>query len=178
MARLPASQDPWTLGKPAVNPAFVVLAKARERVVHAQPHWAIDGAEPRECAADVRSWTTRSQVASLTGGVAGTRSSPDGGGCELEDTHGGEPLTAGGRERHGSNRLRRKKTPNLGCFAEGLPLSPLAEAAGTVSSGPTDVPAAASIRGGGEAPAPPTPLADALSSSTRGSPLYAGMGGA
>ena len=44
------------LRTPAVNPTFVVLAKAREGVAHAQPHRAIDGAEPGEGAADVRGW--------------------------------------------------------------------------------------------------------------------------
>ena len=44
------------LRTPAVNPTFVVLAKAREGVVHAQPHRAIDGAAPGDGTADVRGW--------------------------------------------------------------------------------------------------------------------------
>ena len=73
------------LGKPAANPTFVVLAKARARAVHAQPQR--EGAEPSECAADVRGWRRLVPGRRLTGGVAGTRTSGGGGGCELEDTH-------------------------------------------------------------------------------------------
>ena len=41
---------------PAVDPTFVVLAQAREGVVHAQPQRAFDGAAAGEGAADVRCW--------------------------------------------------------------------------------------------------------------------------
>ena len=50
-----------------------------------------------------------------------------------------------------------EEDPQPRLLRRGLASVAAAEAAGAVSSGPTDVPAAASIRGGGEAPPPHAP---------------------
>ena len=112
-------------GTPAINPTFVILAKARESVVHKQPQRTTDVTEPSECAADVRSrrrlgprwqagwWCRRSSAVRRRRRRGAAR-----------DTWCGGALTAG-RQRHGSNHPRRKKIPSLVYLGEDLLLPPL-----------------------------------------------------
>ena len=72
----------------AVDPVVVVLAQVRKGLVHAQPHWAIDGAEAGQSAARSEAGGDWIPGGKLTSGVAGTRTSGGGGGGELHEIQG------------------------------------------------------------------------------------------